>query len=142
MRICILDGYEANPGDVSWEPITSLGSTSIYDESAPCDIVPRLLHHDVLVLNRIRVDEVLLQQLPDLKMITTLATGYNQIDLQATAARGIPVCNVPSYCTEAVSQFTFALILELANHIGEHSRLVRSGDYEQSREATYFPCRF
>lgn len=86
MRICILDGYEANPGDVSWEPITSLGSTSIYDESAPCDIVPRLLHHDVLVLNRIRVDEVLLQQLPDLKMITTLATGYNQIDLQATAA--------------------------------------------------------
>ena len=142
MRICILDGYEANPGDVSWEPITALGPASIYDESAPCEIVPRLLHHDVLVLNRIRVDEALLQQLPDLKMITTLATGYNQIDLQATAARGIPVCNVPSYCTEAVSQFTFALILELANHIGEHSRLVRSGDYEQSREATYFSLPF
>ncbi|MFR7477476.1 MAG: D-2-hydroxyacid dehydrogenase [Acutalibacteraceae bacterium] len=142
MRIAVLDGHEANPGDVSWAPLMQLGETTIYDETPPDQVVARLKGQDVLVLNRIRVDEALLSQLPDLKMITTLATGYNQIDLAATAARGIPVCNVPAYCTEAVSQFTFALILEMANHVGAHSQLVRQGQYEQSRDAVYSTLPF
>lgn len=142
MRIAVLDGYEANPGDISWEPLMQLGETTIYDETPPDQVIARLKGQDVLVLNRIRVDEALLSQLPDLKMITTLATGYNQIDLAATSARGIPVCNVPAYCTEAVSQFTWALILEMANHVGTHSQLVRQGQYEQSRDAVYSTLPF
>ena len=142
MRITVLDGYEANPGDISWEPLMQLGETTIYDETPPDQVIARLKGQDVLVLNRIRVDEALLSQLPDLKMITTLATGYNQIDLAATSARGIPVCNVPAYCTEAVSQFTWALILEMANHVGAHSQLVHQGQYEQSRDAVYSTLPF
>ena len=75
---------------------------------------------------------------PSIKLICVLATGYNVVDCQAAAKRGIPVCNVPGYGTNAVAQFTFALLLELCNRVGLHSDSVHSGDWTACPDFCYW----
>lgn len=138
MNIVVLDGYTENPGDLSWEPLKELGTVTVYDRTAPEDVIPRLRDAEILVTNKVPVTQALLEQCPKLQYVTVLATGYNIIDLKATAARGIPVSNVPAYSTQAVGQFTMGMLLEICCQIGRHSESVHAGDWAACPDFSYW----
>lgn len=135
MKIVILDAYTTNPGDLSWERFKEFGELTVYDRGIKNDLqesIDRIQDADVVLTNKVPIKEELLETCPNIKYIGTLSTGYNIIDLDACRTRGIPVCNVPSYSTSAVAQFTMALLLEVCHHVGEHNNIVHSGGWERS----------
>ena len=117
MNICILDGYTTNPGDVSWAPLEALGNVTIYEFTKPDEIVERAKDAEILITNKTVLSAETINALPKLQYIGTLSTGFNVIDCQAAKQRGIPVCNVPTYCTTAVAQFTFAMLLPITSNL-------------------------
>lgn len=137
MRITILDGYTTNPGDLSWEPLRRLGEVTLYDHTEKQDIVTRAKDADIIVMCRAPMPEETLKMLPRLRLITTLATGYNTIDIAAAKKQRITVCNVPSYCTPPVSQSVFALLLELCCHTTAYTSEVRSGNWEAAARESH-----
>ena len=129
MKIVSLDGQALNPGDLSWECFEKFGEVTVYPRTAPHETIQRLQGVDVVLVNKVLITEEVLEACPDLKLICVLATGYNVVDCDAARRRGIPVCNVPDYSTNAVSQFTFSLLLEICNAVGHHDRVVHEGKW-------------
>jgi glycerate dehydrogenase len=138
MNIVVLDGYTLNPGDLSWDELDALGACEVYDRSAPEETLPRSAKAEILLTNKTVLTREHLQQLPRLKYLGVLATGTNVVDLAAARERGVPVTNVPAYATDSVAQLTFALLLELALHAGEHSISVRQGNWTRSPDFCYW----
>lgn len=139
MKIVILDGHALNPGDLSWEWLKEFGSYTFYDRTAGEALtIERIGNADIILLNKTPITEAVLAACPSIKLICVLATGYNVVDCAAAAKRGIPVCNVPGYGTNAVAQFTFALLLELCNHVGLHSDSVHSGEWTACPDFCYW----
>lgn len=133
MKIVILDGHALNPGDLSWEPIQQFGALTIYDRTdSEEETISRIGDSQIVLLNKVPITERVLAACPDIRLICVQATGYNVVDHAAARRRGIPVCNVPSYGTDAVAQFTFGLLLELCHRIGHHDCLVHSGKWCES----------
>lgn len=132
MKTVILDAYVANPGDLSWEALEKLGELQIYDKTKPADVVSRIGDADIIIVNKTVIDEAVLVACPSIKFITVLATGYNVVDTEAAAARGIPVSNVPAYSTDSVVQHVFALLLEICIHVGAHNKAVKDGEWSRS----------
>ena len=132
MKIVILDGHAINPGDLSWDCFRTFGEVSYYDRTeTEEDTIARIGDAQIIILNKTAITESVLAACPSIQLICILATGYNVVDCKAAAARGIPVCNVPGYGTDAVAQFTFALLLELCHHIGHHSQVVHEGKWSR-----------
>ncbi|NLJ88253.1 MAG: D-2-hydroxyacid dehydrogenase [Epulopiscium sp.] len=129
MKIVILDGYTENPGDLSWEGFEKLGDLTVYDRTPADKIVERIGDADVVYTNKTPITRETLDACPNVKFIGVLATGYNVIDVEAAKEKGIPVSNIPTYGTDAVAQFTIALLLELCHHIGDHSNAVKNGEW-------------
>lgn len=129
MKMVVLDGYALNPGDLSWDELAQLGSLAVYDRTAPEDVLKRAEGAEILLTNKTVLTGEMLQQLPNLKFISVLATGYNIVDIEAAAALRIPVSNVPTYSTMSVAQLTFALILELCHGVAQHSHWVHDGNW-------------
>ena len=127
MNIVVLDGYTTNPGDCSWDTVTEFGNLEVYDRSSVQEIQKRAANAEVVLTNKTPLSAEILAELPHLKLITVLATGVNVVDLNAAAARGITVCNVPGYSTPNVAQAVFALLLELTNQTAMHAAEVRAG---------------
>ncbi len=138
MKIVVLDGYTNNPGDISWGPIEAFGSLTVHERTPPGEIVARAAGADVLFTNKAVVGRAEIEALPNLKYIGVLATGYNCVDTVAARERGIPVCNVPEYSTPNVVQATFALLLELTNHVGHHAQTVRAGRWSACPDFCYW----
>jgi glycerate dehydrogenase len=138
MHIVVLDGYTLNPGDLSWEPFASLGSCIVHDRTPPAEVVARSAGAQMLLTNKTVLSREILDQLPDLRYIGVLATGYNVVDVAAAAARGIPVTNVPEYGTMSVVQMVFAHVLNLCQHVGEHSARVRQGAWCRSEDFCFW----
>lgn len=138
MKLVILDGYTTNPGDVDWKRLEALGELTVYDKTAENEIADRAKDAEIVLTNKTPLSGDTLKQLTSCRYIGTLSTGYNVIDLNAARARDIPVCNVPSYCTKAVAQMTFALLLELTNHVEAHNRSVHSGTWCESKNFCYW----
>ena len=132
MKIVILDGHAVNPGDLSWDFLKAYGEVTAYDFTSQEQVVDRIRDAEIILINKIIVDKTVLDACPKLKLICVLATGYNVVDCEACAKRGILVTNVPAYSTVSVTQFTFALLLELCNQVGLHDRLVHEGRWETS----------
>jgi len=131
MKIVITDGFAVNPGDLSWDIFKQFGTLEIYRDTPNELAARRIGDADIAIINKTVIDEALLEQCPNLKLICVAATGYNVVDCAATKKRNIPVCNVPGYGTAAVAQFTFSLLLELCNRVGLHDRLVHEGAWGQ-----------
>lgn len=129
MKIVVLDGYTLNPGDISWEGMEAFGELTVYDRTKAEDVVARIGDAEVVYTNKTPITRETLDACPNVKFIGVLATGYNIVDIAAAKEKGIPVSNIPTYGTAAVSQFAIGLLLELCHHIGEHSDAVKAGEW-------------
>ena len=138
MKIVILDGAGANPGDISWEPLERFGEVTAYDYTSKDQVVERSAGAEICITNKTVFDAETLRKLPDLKYIGVLATGYNVVDLQECRKLGITVTNVPEYATYATAQMTIALLLELASRPGMHSTDVMDGGWCKCPQFSYF----
>lgn len=142
MKIVVLDGRSTNPGDLSWEPLEKLGEVVVYDVDNHAETIERAKDADVVVLCRAPFEESDFDGCPNLKLIATLAIGYNTIDIKAANSRGVTVCNVPFYCVDAVAQMTFALLLELCNNVDKYSSMVKSGNWSNAADQVYSTLPF
>lgn len=138
MRIVVLDGYTLNPGDLSWDGVANFGDLTVYDYTPLELIEDRAKEAEILFTNKTPLREEMLEKLPMLKYIGVLATGYNVVDVEAAKRRGITVTNTPNYGAKSVAQMTFALILELCNHVQEHSNAVKEGAWTKSRDFCFW----
>lgn len=132
MKIVSLDGAALNPGDLSWDCFKQFGEITVYPRTHTTEeTVKRIGDAEIVLLNKVPITSEVLDACPSVQLICCLATGYNVVDIEAAKARGIPVCNVPAYSTQAVAQFTIGLLLELCHKIGHHDRMVHAGAWER-----------
>lgn len=132
MKIVNLDAYTIHLNDLNWNELAQLGDLVTYDRVAPEDVIPAIENADAVFTSKVKLTKEVIEACPNLKFIGVTATGYDNIDLDAAKARGIAVCNVPAYSTESVAQHTFALILEITNHVGHYTELVHEHQWENS----------
>lgn len=139
MKIIILDAYAENPGDLSWDWLKDLTDDyQVYDITPPDKVIERSKDAEILVTNKTVLSADILEKLPKLRYISTLATGYNVIDTEYARKKGITVSNIPAYSTDGVAQLVFALILELTNHVALHNDSVKKGDWCKSEHFCYW----
>jgi glycerate dehydrogenase len=129
MKIVVLDGYTLNPGDNPWNEMARLGDLTVYERTRGEQIVERAYDAAIVLTNKTPLAATTLAQLPRLRFVAVLATGYNVVDVAAARARGIPVSNVPEYGTASVAQHVFALLLELCHHVALHDAAVKAGEW-------------
>ena len=141
MKIVVLDGYTENPGDLSWAGLEALGEVTVYDRTAYQEsplIAERIGDAEIVVMNKTPISKETIDKCPNIKLIAVLATGYNVVDYNYAKEKGIPVCNVPTYGTASVSQFSIALLLEICHHIGHHSESVHAGNWANNADWCYW----
>ncbi len=132
MNIVVLDGFTANPGDLSWEPMRALGNLTVYERSRPEEVLPRIRDAEIVLTNKVALGKEIIAAAPKLRLICEMATGYNNIDIAAARAAGIPVCNVPAYSGASVAQLVFAYLLEIAQRVAAHSQAVHEGRWSSA----------
>jgi glycerate dehydrogenase len=138
-KMAVLDGYTLNPGDLSWDELKTLApSVEIHDRTAPAEIVARAQGAELVLSNKVRLTAETIAQLPDLKYIGVLATGFDVIDVAAAKNRGIVVSNVPAYSTHSVMQVVFGFILEWTHHIAHHAQGVRGGAWAKCPDFAFW----
>ena len=138
MNIVILDGYSANPGDLSWDELKTMGEVTVYDRTSPSETVARAAEADIVLTNKVIVGREEMSQLPHLKYIGVLATGYNVVDIDAAHERGITVTNVPAYSTESVAQMVFAHLLTVTNRTEHYAIANREGRWTNNKDFCYW----
>lgn len=138
MKIVILDGYAANPGDLSWDGLKALGECTIYDRTAPEDVLERAKGAEAILTNKVAITAGHMAALPDLKYIGVLATGYNIIDIAAAKERGIIVTNIPAYSTPSVAQMVFAHILNITNRVQHYTDEIREDKWTDSNDFCFW----
>lgn len=137
-KIVILDAYTTNPGDLSWDWLNQYGETEIFDRT-PCDkITERVKDADVVITNKTPLTAETIDKMEKCRFIALLSTGYNIVDWEYAAKKGIPVSNIPTYSTMAVAQLVFAFISELCNGVGLHSADVRNGGWSSCPDFCYW----
>ena len=138
MKIVVLDGYGVNPGDLSWKKLEELGELTVYERTAPEDVLTRTEDAEIVLTNKVVLSADVLCKLPKLKYIGVLATGYNVVDTEAARAQGVAVTNIPAYSTDSVVQMTFAHILNITNCVAHYARENREGKWARSKDFCYW----
>ena len=138
MNIVILDGYTANPGDLSWQGLEEIGEVTVYDRTKADETVARAADADIVLTNKVIISREIIAQLPRLKYIGVLATGYNVVDIEAAHERGITVTNVPAYSTESVAQMVFAHLLTVTNRTEHYAVENRNGRWTKNPDFCYW----
>ena len=138
MNIVILDGYTANPGDLSWGSLKELGEVTVYERTRREEIAGRAADADIVLTNKVVMDREMMALLPRLKYIGVLATGYNVVDIEAARERDIIVTNVPAYSTESVAQTVFAHLLTVTNRTEHYAQQNRQGRWAENRDFCYW----
>lgn len=140
MKIVVLDGYTANPGDISWKSWNELAEVTVYDRTAPTQLLERANGADALLTNKVIISRETMQHLPSLKYIGVLATGYNVVDIPAAHELGITVTNIPAYSTNSVAQMVFAHLLNITQHVAAHSADVVAGRWRDCEDFCFRKC--
>ena len=138
MKIVILDGYTLNPGDISWAGFETLGDFTMYERTSLDKIIEHSENAEIILTNKTVINKDTIEQLPNLKYIGVLATGYNIVDVKAANDKNIIITNIPSYGTSSVAQMVFALLLELTQNVGYHSNSVSKGKWSKSEDWCYW----
>ena len=129
MKIIILDGYTENPGDLSWDGFAVLGNLTVYKRTPAEKTIERIGDAEIVITNKTELTREVFNACPEIRYVGVLATGYNVVDIEAAREKKIPVTNIPTYGTTAVSQFVFALLLEICHHVWAHSQSVKAGEW-------------
>ena len=137
MKIVVLDGYTANPGDLSWDGLKEFGELQVYDRTSPEEMLTRAEGTEVLLTNKVIIDAKAMAALPDLRYIGVLATGYNVVDIEEAHRRGIVVTNIPAYSTMSVAQMVMAHLLNITNQVALHAEAVRQGEWQMSPDFSF-----
>lgn len=138
MNIVVLDGFTLNPGDLSWDSIEKQGNLSVYERTPTELILERAGQADAVFTNKVILDKATIEQLPQLKFIGVLATGFNVVDTVAAKNKGIVVCNIPAYSTQSVAQMVFSHILHFVQNISIHAKSVSKGEWSKSADFAYW----
>ena len=136
MKAVVLDGYTVNPGDLSWDGIRQTAALTVYDRTSQDQVIERIGGCEAVFTSKCKITSDVMDACPSIKFIGVLATGYDNIDIAEAQKRGIAVCNVPAYSTESVAQHTFALLLELCNHVGKCDEAVQAGKWSACPDFT------
>ena len=138
MKITVLDGYGLNPGDMSWDELKALGDVEIFDRTPREQVVERAKDSEIILTNKVKIDDEIMSQLPQLMYVGVLATGYNVVDVKAANKRGIIVTNIPTYSTDSVAQMTFAHILTISNRVEHYAIENRKGRWSNNPDFCYW----
>lgn len=137
MKIVILDGHTANPGDLSWDGLREYGELKVYDRTTPAELLSRAEGAEVLLTNKVIIDAKAMAALPCLRYIGVLATGYNVVDIAEAHRRGIVVTNIPAYSTMSVAQMVMAHLLNITNQVALHAESVRRGEWQECPDFSF-----
>lgn len=138
MKIVVLDGFAGNPGDLSWDALKALGDCTIYDRTTPEEMIDRVKDAEIVLTNKVCFKAEHFKQLPKLKYIGVIATGYNIIDCEASKAHNVVVTNIPAYSTNSVAQMAFAHILNIYNRVDHYATEIREKNtWVKSRDFSY-----
>ena len=138
MKIVVLDGYAANPGDLSWAPLEALGELTVYDRTPADQIAARIADAELVLTNKAVLSRELIAGAKKLKYIGVLATGYNVVDVASAKELGVVVTNIPAYSTDSVAQLVFALLLEICHNVGHHSQAVHAGRWSANQDFCFW----
>lgn len=138
MKIVVLDGHTVNPGDLSWAGLETIGDVVVYPRTSPGELLERSKDADALLTNKVVIDAETLNQLPRLKYIGVLATGYNVVDIDAARKHGVCVTNIPAYSTDSVAQMVFAHILNITNRVAHYAEANRKGRWSSNADFCYW----
>ena len=138
MKIVILDGYSANPGDLSWKELEEMGELTVYERTKASETVARVADAEIVLTNKVIINREVMEQLTHLKYIGVLATGYNVVDVEAARERGIVVTNVPAYSTDSVAQMVFAHLLTVTNRTEHYAIENRQGRWTKNPDFCYW----
>lgn len=138
MKIVVLDGYAANPGDLSWAPLEALGELTVYDRTPADQIAARIADAELVLTNKAVLSRELIAGAKKLRYIGVLATGYNVVDVAAAKELGVVVTNIPAYSTDSVAQLVFALLLEICHNVGHHSQAVHAGRWSANADFCFW----
>lgn len=138
MKIAVMDGHGVNPGDMSWKPFEEIGQITVYPRTAPEEVVAHVGDADIVLTNKTVFNADVISQLPNVKYIGVLATGYNVVDTEAAHRRGIVVTNIPAYSTDSVAQMTFAHILNITNRVGYYAAKNSNGEWSRCPDFCYW----
>jgi glycerate dehydrogenase len=138
MRIVVLDGYTLNPGDLSWAALEALGPLIVHDRTPPAETALRAAAAEIVLTNKTVLSREILRQLPQLRYIGVLATGYNIVDVDAAREQNVPVSNVPDYGPSSVVQMAFAHLLNFTQHVAAHASSVAAGDWSRCPDFCYW----
>ncbi|MCM1297379.1 MAG: D-2-hydroxyacid dehydrogenase [Muribaculaceae bacterium] len=137
-KIVVLDGYAANPADLSWDELKKQGEVTVYDRTHPDQLMERAIDADIVLTNKVVIDADMMKALPNLKYIGVLATGYNVVDVTAAHNLGITVTNIPAYSTDSVAQMAFAHILNITQRVGHYSEDNSKGRWSENADFCYW----
>ncbi len=129
MNIVVLDGYTTNPGDLSWDWLSAYGRVAVYDRTPRDKIAERTKDADIVVTNKTPLTKAEIDEMPRLRYVALLSTGYNIVDGAYLRQRGVPVSNIPAYSTTAVAQLVFAFLTAFTNRVALHAEAVRAGEW-------------
>ncbi len=138
MKIVVLDGHALNPGDLSWEPLRTIGEPQVFDRTPADRVVAHAHDAEIVFTTRTRLTAQILRQLKKTRYIGVLFTGYDVVDVKAARELNITVTNIPTYATSSTAEFTFALLLELCHHVGLHGEATRAGEWSRSRDFSFW----
>ena len=138
MKIVVLDGHALNPGDLSWEPLRTIGELQVFDRTPADQVVARAHDAEIIFTTRTRLPAEILRQLKKTRYIGVIFTGYDVVDVKAARELNITVTNVPTYATSSTAEFAFALLLELCHHVGLHGEATRAGEWSRSTDFSFW----
>ena len=143
MKVVILDGFTANPGDLSWDGLKQFGELKVYERTKPEELRERAKDAEVLLTNKVIIDAKAMAALPKLRYIGVLATGYNVVDIAEAYRRGIAVTNIPAYSTMSVAQMVMAHLLNITNQVALHADalFVHKGTSHRTGWPHFWHCR-
>lgn len=137
-KIVILDGYRINPDDLSWDDITKLGDVTIYDRTAPNQVLSHIGDADIVLTNKTVIDAATIKAKPQLRYIGVLATGTNVVDVNAAKEAGIIVTNIPAYSTMSVAQQAITLLLTITGQVQRYTDEIRRGEWSSKPDFCYW----
>lgn len=134
MKIVLLDGYTINPGDLSWDVLKKHGDVMIYDYTDAAEVLERIGDADIVLTNKTVIDKKVFSLKPHIQYVGVLATGYDNVDIEAARQHGIPVCNIPDYGSDTVAEMVFALLMALYRRVSQYSAEVKAGRWPVGKD--------